>query len=45
VAGRPIGERDLVIAATALAHARTVATGNTREFSRVAGLAVEDWTC
>lgn len=43
-AGQPIGERDLVIAATALAHGLTVATGNTREFGRVAGLSVEDWT-
>ena len=42
--GIPIGERDLVIAATALAHDRTVASGNSREFTRVAGLVVEDWT-
>jgi tRNA(fMet)-specific endonuclease VapC len=45
VAGQPIGERELVIAATALAHGLPVATGNTREFRRVSGLAVEDWTC
>lgn len=44
VAGTPIGERDLVIAATALAHGLAVATGNVREFTRVPGLAVEDWT-
>lgn len=43
-AGQPIGERDLVIAATALARGLTVATGNAREFGRVSGLAVEDWT-
>ena len=43
-AGRPIGERDLVIAATALAHDLTVITNNTREFGRVPGLRVEDWS-
>ena len=40
----PIGERDLFIAATALAHGCGVVTANVREFSRVPGLAVEDWT-
>jgi tRNA(fMet)-specific endonuclease VapC len=43
-AGRPIGERDLIIAATALAHGLTVVTNNTREFGRVPGLAVDDWS-
>lgn len=43
-AGRPIGERDLVIAATALAQGLTVVTHNRREFERVPGLRVEDWT-
>ncbi len=42
-AGTPIGERDLVIAATALAHELKVATGNAREFQRVEGLEVEVW--
>jgi tRNA(fMet)-specific endonuclease VapC len=42
--GTPIGERDLVIAATALAHDLTVITNNTREFRRVPGLRVEDWS-
>ncbi|MBX3132210.1 MAG: type II toxin-antitoxin system VapC family toxin [Gemmatimonadaceae bacterium] len=41
--GTPIGERDLVIAATALAHGLVVATGNVREFRRVPGLGVEGW--
>lgn len=41
---QPIGERDLVIASVALAHGLTVATGNVREFARVPGLVVEDWT-
>lgn len=39
----PIGERDLVIAAVARARGLTLVTGNTREFGRVPGLAVEDW--
>ena len=38
-----IGERDLLIAATALAHDLTVVTRNAREFRRVPGLAVEGW--
>lgn len=42
-AGTPIGPNDLLIAATALAHGLTLVTHNTEEFSRVPGLAVEDW--
>jgi tRNA(fMet)-specific endonuclease VapC len=42
-AGRPIGPNDLLIAATALAHDVTLVTRNLREFSRVAGLKIEDW--
>ena len=42
-AGRPIGPNDLLIAATALAHDLTLVTHNVREFSRVAGLKIEDW--
>ena len=41
--GLTIGERDLVIAATALAHGAAVATGNLREFARVPGLTIEEW--
>lgn len=40
--GRPIGNNDLLIAAIALSRALTVVTHNTREFSRVAGLDLED---
>ncbi len=40
----PIGERDLLIAATAVAHGLIVVTGNTAEFSRIRALEVEDWT-
>jgi tRNA(fMet)-specific endonuclease VapC len=39
----PISERDLMIASTALAHQRTLVTSNVREFSRVPGLAIENW--
>jgi tRNA(fMet)-specific endonuclease VapC len=42
-AGNPIGANDLLIAAIALANNLTVVTNNIREFSRVAGLAYEDW--
>lgn len=41
--GTPIGPMDVLIAATALAHGATLVTHNTREFSRVRGLRVEDW--
>lgn len=42
--GTPIGERDLIIAATALARGLTVVTNNAREFERVPSLQVEDWS-
>lgn len=41
--GVPIGPNDLLIAAHARAEALTLVTGNTREFARVPGLAVENW--
>ena len=41
--GRPIGERDLLIAATAKSLGLVVVTHNVREFSRVPGLKIEDW--
>lgn len=41
--GRLIGANDLFIAATALAFDLTLVTHNTREFSRVPGLRLEDW--
>lgn len=41
--GTPIGAYDLQIAAIALAHNLTLVTHNTREFSRVEGLLLEDW--
>lgn len=43
-AGTPIGGNDLWIAAHALAEAAVLVTNNTREFSRVSGLRLEDWS-
>lgn len=39
----PIGANDLLIAAHAKSLGMTLVTNNTREFSRVEGLAIEDW--
>ena len=41
--GTPIGANDLMIAAHAKSLAMTLVTNNTREFSRVEGLMLEDW--
>jgi tRNA(fMet)-specific endonuclease VapC len=41
--GRPIGLYDTLVAAQALASGLTVVTNNTRHFSQVPGLAVENW--
>ncbi len=41
--GTPIGNNDLWIAAHALATDVTLVTNNTREFSRVPGLELENW--
>ena len=42
--GTPIGPNDLLIAAIAVAYNLVVVTHNTREFGRVPGLVIEDWT-
>ncbi len=42
--GTAISEADLWIAATVRAARGTVVTNNVREFSRVPGLLVVDWT-
>ena len=39
-----IGTMDLMIAATALAENAILVTHNTKEFKRIPGLVVEDWT-
>ena len=43
-AGTPIGPLDTLIAAHAVGLGVTLVTNNTREFSRVPGLELEDWT-
>ena len=43
-AGTPIGPFDVLIAGQALCRGLTLVTANTREFVRVPGLAVEDWS-
>ncbi len=42
-AGRPIGARDLLIAAHALSLGVRLVTNNEKEFKRVPGLRVENW--
>jgi len=42
--GNVIGANDFFIAATAKAHNAILVTNNTREFSRIPGLTIEDWT-
>ncbi len=42
--GRSIGSHDLWIAASCLSHGLTLVTSNLREFMRVPGLEVEDWS-
>jgi tRNA(fMet)-specific endonuclease VapC len=42
--GKPVGANDLIVAATALADRGTLVTHNLREFRRIKGLSVEDWT-
>jgi tRNA(fMet)-specific endonuclease VapC len=43
-AGAPIGPYDILIAAQARRRAALLVTANTREFERVPGLRIEDWT-
>jgi tRNA(fMet)-specific endonuclease VapC len=42
--GRPIGAYDLLIAGQAMTRDMTLVTANQREFSRIAGLNVVDWS-
>ena len=41
--GTPIGDFDVLIAAHAVALRRTLVTNNTRHFSKVPGLVMENW--
>lgn len=41
--GTPIGPHDMLIAAIARANGLIVVTHNTKEFSRIPGLNIEDW--
>jgi tRNA(fMet)-specific endonuclease VapC len=43
-AGQSIGSNDLFIAAHACSMKLTLVTANVREFSRIRGLKLEDWT-
>ena len=42
--GTPIGPNDMLIASHARAEGLTLVTNNTREFERVPGLMLENWT-
>ena len=42
--GTPIGPMDLLIAAQAMSHGLILVTHNEKEFSRVDGLGIENWT-
>ena len=42
--GQKIGSNDTIIAATALARGGVLVTNNTKEFGRIDGLQLEDWT-
>ncbi len=41
--GRPVGERDLMIAATAITHGLAVVTRDERSFPHIPGVGVERW--
>ena len=43
MAGTPIGPYDLQIGTIALANNFTLVTHNTKEFSRIVNLKMEDW--
>lgn len=41
--GAPIGDADMIIAATALVHNLTLVTNNTAHFNRIPGLTLDNW--
>jgi tRNA(fMet)-specific endonuclease VapC len=44
IKGNVIGSNDMIIAATVLSRGGTLVTNNTREFCRIEGLQIEDWS-
>ncbi len=42
--GTPIDDFDLLIGATAVTHNMVMVTNNTKEFKRIQGVDVQDWT-
>jgi tRNA(fMet)-specific endonuclease VapC len=42
--GKPIGAHHLWLAAAAITHDLVIVTSNVREFERVEGLTLEDWS-
>jgi tRNA(fMet)-specific endonuclease VapC len=42
--GKPTGEVDALIAATAMAHEATLVTSNKKHFENIEGLKVEVWS-
>ena len=43
-AGTPIDDFDLLIGVTSVAHNMIMVTNNTKEFKRINGIDLEDWT-
>jgi tRNA(fMet)-specific endonuclease VapC len=41
--GRPVGEFDLLIGATAIVHGLTLVTRNTKDFEHLNGIRLENW--
>lgn len=42
--GKTVGSNDIMIAATVMSRNGILVTNNTKEFSRIEGLRLEDWT-
>ena len=42
--GQPVGDADILIAATALEHDLVLPTNNENHFSRVSGLVIDNWS-
>jgi tRNA(fMet)-specific endonuclease VapC len=44
VNGTPVGPMDMLIAATAMANGLVMVTNNTKEFVKIEGLKIQDWS-